>query len=159
MDANELFPPSQYLRSEDVDAAGEMLLTISKVERKEFVDDAGKKEVKGDLSFAEIEKKLSINVTNTNTLVSMFGSKDIDKNWVGKQITLYVDHNVKYGTKIVSGLRIRLIDPKQDAVTAFWVEARKRGFTQQDGIDHVKEFGGDFAKALDALLADNPFGK
>ena len=157
MDANDLFPPSQYLRSEDVDAAGELLLTITRVERKEFTDDNGKKEVKGDLSFAEIEKKLSINVTNTNTLVSMFGSKDIDKAWVGKQVTLYVDHNVKYGTKIVSGLRIRLIDAKQDAVTAFWTEARKMGFSQQDGLDHLAELKGDFVKALEALVAKSPF--
>ena len=151
MDANDLFPPSQYLRSEDVDAAGEMLLTITKVERKEFTNDDGKKEIKGDLSFAETEKKLSINVTNTNTLISMFGSKDIDKIWVGKSITLYVDHNVKYGTKIVSGIRIRLVDPKQDAVTAFWSAARKMGLTQEEGLAHVKQFNGDFAAALAEL--------
>ena len=153
MDANDLFPPSQYLRSEDVDTVGEMVLTITSVSRKEFVSDDDKKEVKGDLTFAETEKKLSINVTNTNTLITMFGAKDIDKVWVGKQVTLYVDHNVKYGSKIVSGLRIRLIDPKQDAVTAFWTEARKRGFTQQDGADHLKYFEGNFTKALASLVA------
>ncbi len=157
MDANELFPESQYLKSEDVDAVGEMLLTIKSVSRKEYESDDGKKEVKGELSFTETQKKLATNVTNSRTLATMFGSKDIDKTWVGKTITLYVDHNVTYGNKIVSGIRIRLIDPKQDSITAFWTEARKRGFTQQDGIDHLKEFGNDFAKALDALIAANPF--
>jgi len=155
MDAMDLFPPSQYLRSEDVEAVGEMQLTITGVSRKEFVDNDGKKEVKGDLTFTETDKKLSINVTNTNTLITMFGAKDIDKNWVGKQITLYVDPNVKYGTKIVKGLRIRLVDPKQDAVTAFWTEARKLGFTQQDGIDHLKQFNNDFVTALAGL--NSPF--
>ena len=74
MDANDLFPPSQYLHSEDIEMVGEMELTITNIARKEFEDDNGKKEVKGDLSFAETEKKLSINVTNTNTLIAMFGS-------------------------------------------------------------------------------------
>jgi len=85
----------------------------------------------------------------------MFGGQNIDTAWVGKTITLFVDHNVKYGSKIVSGLRIRLIDPKQDAVTAFWTAARKMGLTQQEGLDHVKECGGDFEKALVAL--NSPF--
>jgi hypothetical protein len=155
MDANDLFPPSQYLRSEDVELVGEMQLTITGVSRKEFVDDSGKKEVKGDLTFTETDKKLSINVTNTNTLITMFGAKDIDKNWVGKQITLYVDPNVKYGTKIVKGLRIRLVDPKQDAITAFWFEVKKMGLTNIEGQAIAKENGGDFKKALAAL--NSPF--
>ena len=75
-----------------------------------------------------------------------------------RSVLLYVDPNVKYGGKVVKGIRIRLIDEKQDYITAFWAEARKRGFTQQDGVDHVKEFSGDFKKALDALLVENPFG-
>ena len=153
MDANDLFPPSQYLKSEDVELVGEMLLTISSVARKEYVDEnnGNKKEVKGELTFTETEKKLSLNVTNTNVLVSMFGGKDIDKAWIGKSITVYVDPNVKYGTKIVKGLRIRLIDPKQDAVTAFWKKAREMGFTQQDGIDHLKQFNNNFVEALKGL--------
>ena len=155
MDANDLFPPSQYLRSEDVELVGEMQLTISGVARKEFVDDNGKKEVKGDLSFVETEKKLSINITNTNTLITMFGTKDIDKNWIGKSITLYVDPNVKYGTKIVKGLRIRLIDPKQDAVKLFWETAYKMGLTNIEGQKIVKEFNGDFVAALASL--NSPF--
>ena len=155
MDANDLFPPSQYLRSEDVDAVGEMVLTITSVSRKEFVSDDGKKEVKGDLAFAETEKKLSINVTNTNTLITMFGAKDIDKAWIGKQVTLYVDHNVKYGTKIVSGLRIRLVDPKQDMVKKFWDTAYKMGLTNIEGQAIVKENKGDFVAAFATL--DSPF--
>jgi hypothetical protein len=156
MNASDLFPPSQYLKSEDVDAVGEMLLTITSVSRKEYTDEqTGKKEVKGELNFAETEKKMAINVTNTNALIAMYGGTDIDKVWVGKSITIFVDHNVKYGTKIVSGLRIRVTDAKQDAVTEFWKAARKLGMTTPEGLAHVKEFAGDFSAALAAL--DNPF--
>ena len=152
MDAKDLFPPSEYLKSEDVDdSGGEMQLTIKGISVKDYEEEDGSKTRKGILTFSEIEKKMTLNVTNNNALCTMFGSKDIDKNWPGKVVTLYVDHNVKYGTKIVSGLRIRVIDPKQDAVTAFWTEARKLGFTQQDGLDHLKVFDGDFVKALAEL--------
>lgn len=156
MDAKDLFPPSDYLKSEDVeDAGGEMQLTIKGIVAKDYEEEDGTKTRKGILSFSEIEKKMTLNVTNNQTLITMFGSKDIDKNWIGKTVILYVDPNVKYAGKIVKGLRIRLVDEKQDAVTAFWAAARKLGFTQQDGVDHVKQFDGDFAKALASL--DSPF--
>lgn len=153
MNANDLFPPSEYLKSEDVEeSGGEMQLTIKSVARKEYEEDDGTKTVKGVLSFQELEKKLTLNVTNANTLIAMFGKDNIDKAWVGKTVILYVDPNVKYGTKIVKGLRIRLIDPKQDAVTAFWKKAREMGFTQQDGLDHLKQFNNDFVAALAGLV-------
>jgi hypothetical protein len=154
MNVSDLFPESSYLKSEDVEnAGGEMLLTIASVSRKEYVDESngGKKEVKGELTFTEIEKKMALNVTNTNVLVSMYGGQDIDKVWIGKQIILYIDNAVKFQNKLVKGLRIRLVDPKQDAVTAFWATARKLGLTQAEGVEHVKQFGGDFVKALESL--------
>ena len=156
MDANDLFPESKYLKSEDVEqAGGEMLLTVTGVARKEYIDEAGKKEVKGELTFQEVEKKMTLNVTNTNVMVTMFGGHNIDTAWVGKQVTLYVDNAVKFQNKLVKGLRIRLVDPKQDAITEFWSVARKMGLTQAEGLAIVKEHGGNFAEALAAL--DSPF--
>ena len=157
MDTNDLFPESKYLKSEDVEqAGGELLLTVTSVARKEYTDEAsGKKEVKGELTFQEVEKKMALNVTNTNVMASMFGSKDIDKAWIGKQITLYVDNAVKYQNKLVKGLRIRLADPKQDAITEFWLTAKKMGLTNIEGQAIAKEHNGDFAAALASL--DSPF--
>lgn len=158
MNANDLFPESEYLKPEDVEASGgELQLTVKGVDRKEYEEDDGTKTRKGILSFAETEKKLTLNVTNTKIMVAMFGEKDIDKTWIGKSIILWVDPHVQYAGKEVKGLRIRLIDPKQDAITEFWTEARKRGFTQQDGLDHLKEFNNDFKLALEALVGNNPF--
>lgn len=134
-----------------------MQLTVKDIGVKDYEEDDGKKTRKGILSFAETDKKLTLNTTNNKTMSAMFGDKDIEKNWIGKAIFLFVDPHVQYGGKEVKGIRIRLIDPKQDVITAFWTEARKRGFTQQDGVDHLKEFGGDFEKALQALLSNNPF--
>ena len=158
MDAKDLFPPSEYLKSEDVeDAGGEMQLTVKGIAARDYEEDDGAKTRKGILNFVETDKKLTLNVTNNKTMCAMFGDKNIDVNWIGKIITLYVDPHVPYQGKEVKGIRIRLIDPKQDVITAFWTEARKRGFTQQDGIDHLKEFSGDFQRALDALIANPMF--
>ena len=158
MNASDLFPPSEYLKSEDIETnGGEMQLTISGISVKDYEREDGTKDRKGILSFVEIEKRMTLNATNNKVLVAMYGGKDIDKTWLGKSVILYVDPHVQYAGKEVKGIRIRLIDTKQDLITAFWSEARKRGFTQQDGLDHLKAFNGDFAKALEALTASNPF--
>jgi len=157
MNANDLFPPSEFLTSEDIeDAGGEMQLTTKGIARKEYDEDDGTKKIRGVLSFHELDKKLTLNVTNNKTMQAMFGSKNIEVEWIGKPVILFVDPHVQYAGKEVKGIRIRLIDPKADAVTAFWTEARRRGFTQDDGRDHVKRFNGDFEAALKDLLA-NPF--
>jgi hypothetical protein len=156
MNVNDPFPPSEDLRSEDIESVGEMELTIAKVERLEFESD-GKKQTKGKLSFKETEKHLTLNVTNTNTIAAMFGSKNIDTEWVGKSIILYVDNNVQFGNDIVKGIRVRLIDEKQQTIQAFWTKTRELGFSQKDGQDHLAQFGGDFKKALDALSGAEQF--
>lgn len=151
MNANDLFPPSEFLKSEDVETAGEMEFTIKGVSAKEYDEEDGTKTRKGILTFVETEKKMTLNVTNTKVLSTMFGDKDIDKTWIGKTVVLYVDPHVQYAGKEVKGLRIRLVDPKADAITAYWSKTRELGFTRQDGLDHLKEFDGDFVKALDGL--------
>lgn len=151
MNANELFPPSEFLKSEDIDAAGgEMQLTISAVGRKEY-EENGKRDVKGVIQFSDCPKKLTSNVTNTRVLITMFGSETDD--WIGKKIILYVDEHVQYAGKEVRGIRVRLIDAKTDLITQFWTKAREMGMTQQDGRDHLALHQGSFADALKALQA------
>ena len=154
MNASDLFPPSEYLKSEDIEElGGEMQLTIKGVSRKEYEEDDGYKTVKGLLTFNETSKKLTLNVTNTHTLMTMYGEKDIDRTWLGKTVTLYVDPNVKNKGKIVKGIRIRLVDEKQDSVTRYWAKTRELGFTREEGLAHLKQFDGDFKAALDGLTA------
>lgn len=155
MNVTDLFPASKFLKSEDVEAAGgELTLTISKVERKEYEDEAGKKEVKGVLSFSDDERQLSLNVTNTNVLVSMYGGTNIDVTWVGKKVTLYVDPNVKYGTKIVKGLRIRNVNGIEAQSQAYWSAVAEHFLTPDEGRAILKENGGDFVKALEVINDD-----
>ena len=152
MNTNDLFPPSEYLKSEDIEEVGEMELTISKVDRIEF-EDNGKKQVKGKLSFVETDKNLTLNVTNTNTIAGMFGKKDIDTVWVGKKIILWVDPNIQFAGDIVKGIRVRMIDKKQQIVTAYWSKSKELGFDREEGLKHLAQFGNDFEAALLALTA------
>lgn len=155
MNATDLFTPSEWLNSKDVEnAGGEMTLTISKVERIEYDNDTtGKKEVKGKLSFVEIDKKLGLNVTNTNSVIKMYGGEDIEKTWLAKAVTLYVDYDVKNpkgGT--TSGVRIRNLNDKGMLITEFWRKAKQELFmSDEEGREVVKRHNGDFAAALNEL--------
>jgi hypothetical protein len=157
MNANDLFPPSEYLKVDDVEASGgELTYTIKGIARKEYDEEDGTKTVRGILTFNEADKKLTLNVTNTNALIAMYGKENIDTAWIGKTVILFVDPNVKYGGKMVKGLRIRIMDEKQDAITTFWSKARGLGFTREEGLEHLKQFSGDFKQAIAALEA-GPF--
>ena len=156
MNVTDLFPASKFLKSEDVEAAGgEITVTIKSIERKEY-EDEGKKEIKGVLSFSDDERSLSLNVTNTNTLVAMYGGQDIDKVWIGKQITLYVDPNVQYAGKIVKGLRIRNVTGVEAQSQAYWKAVAEAFLTPDEGRKILKEKNGDFVAALAVLQSDFP---
>lgn len=150
MNANQLFPPSEFLKSSDIDdAGGEMDLIISKVGIKEYEGEDGRKDRKGILEFSNSPLKLTTNATNTRTLIAMFGKETDD--WIGKHIHLYVDEHVQFQGKETRGIRIRLVDKKQDAVTAYWSRARELGYSREDGLKNLQSHGGDFEAAVKTL--------
>ena len=139
--------PSTLLKSQDVtDAGGEMPVVINSIEMKEF-DSEGGKETKPILTFTD-KRQMVCNKTNGTTLAEMFG--DDTDSWLGKSITLIVT-DVTFQGKLVPAIRIKNLDSKDALVQAFWNKAREMGFTREDGLDHLKEFGMDFKKALAAL--------
>jgi hypothetical protein len=153
MKLTEMYP-SSLLKSADVtDAGGEMTLTIAKIEMKEFDTDNGGKDKKPILVFAN-DKQMVCNKTNGTTLGEMFGNETDD--WIGKSITLIVQ-NVDFAGKSTPAIRIRNLNSKDALIQNFWAEARKMGFTREDGLAHLKQFNGDFKLALDALVNENPF--
>lgn len=154
MDASLLFPPSEYLKADDVDEnGGEMVLTISNVGRKEYDGENGKKDVKGLISFQDSEKKLVSNSTNTNSLIAMFGKET--NGWIGKQIHLYVDENIQFGNEIKRGIRIRRVDERQDKITEYWKVNTELGYTRAQGLAHLDKFNKDFSAALAAMKAES----
>lgn len=51
-------------------------------------------------------KGLVMNSTNIRFCQEQFGSKETN-DWSGRPVILAVDHNIPFGSKIVSGLRLR----------------------------------------------------
>ena len=64
------------------------------------------------LHFQGDVKPFVLNKTNGELIAMTLGSKDLD-DWIGKQITLYVDPTVPFQGKIVGGIRVRYIPAQQ----------------------------------------------
>ncbi len=148
MKLSEMFP-SNLLKAQDVtDSGGEMPLTISKVDMKDFDGDNGAKERKPILYFAN-DKQMVLNKTNGTALGQMFGNDTDD--WVGKEIILIVQ-NVDFAGKTTPAIRIKNLSSKDMQIQEFWRKARELGFSREEGLKHLSEFGGDFVKATAALV-------
>ena len=142
--------PSNLLKSQDViDAGGEMLLTIAKVEIKTFERDDNSADTK-PIVFFEEGKQLVLNVTNKNAIAEMHGQEDTDQ-WLGKQVTLTVK-DVEFQGKTVLGIRVKNLNSKDALIQEFWAKARELGHDQKSGQELLKEHNMDFAAATAALV-------
>jgi hypothetical protein len=99
-----------YLGSHNLERGEEMLLTIAKFEGEETVKGTdGKEKVKPVLYFKENVPKMIMNITNGNTISSLYGSHP--DGWVGKQIQVYATPVKAFG-KTQDALRVRDFVPK-----------------------------------------------
>jgi len=103
---NDLYP-SKYIKSADIGET-DMILTINRVEFEDF-GFGESKETKPVLYFDETDKGLVLNVTNANTIASLYGDK-ID-NWTGKRIALFPTE-VSFQGRQVMGTRVRMSPPE-----------------------------------------------
>lgn len=113
---------SEYLGAEDIDPGTEPVLTISALYSGKVTLQRGK-EMKDVIAFAEERvpgirqvRPLIVNATNRKTLRKLFKSVNVET-LTGKQIQLYIDHNVRDPSSgdITDGIRIRNRVPKQQA--------------------------------------------
>lgn len=147
MKLSEMFP-SNLLKAQDVlDAGGEMVLTIEKVELKEFEGDKGK-ETKPIIYFNE-NKQMVCNKTNGNLIAELYG--DDTDGWIGKEITLVV-REVDFQGKSTPAIRVKNLNSKDLLIQEFWSKVREFNMTREEGLAHLKEHGGDFAKATASLV-------
>jgi len=96
---------SQWLSSEDL--AGDVKVTIEGVKKHRDVNfsEGRLKAFVYSLRFSGKSKELVLNATNRKSLVAKFGNNV--KNWVGKDITLYVLDGIRVGKEIKQGIRIK----------------------------------------------------
>ena len=97
---------SDWLNSSDVD--DDTIVTIRDVKLEEVGREPQSKPV---MYFEGSLKPLIVNVTNWKIGAKLFGEES--DNWIGRQITLYVKHDIEAFGDIVSGIRIRAAAPAQ----------------------------------------------
>lgn len=97
MNINDAFP-TKYLSSNDVKAPTLAHITSCGME------DVGGGERKAILFCQELQKGLILNVTNKNTLVSLYGEET--NNWTGKPVVIWAA-DVEYKGEMTKGLRLR----------------------------------------------------
>lgn len=100
----------KYLKQSDVD--DEAIVTVQKVGKANVAREGDEPEYKWLIRFEEFQKPMVLNSTNIKRLAKACDSDDTD-DWLGKQVCLYVDHDVEFGGNIVGGLRIRAIKKQQ----------------------------------------------
>lgn len=95
-----------FLKADDVKEASRTL-TIKSVAEEE-VGPEDRREPKIVMRFTEDDRGLTLNKTRYEDATALFGSKNTDA-WIGKQITLAYDPNVKFGGKRVGGICFRAV--------------------------------------------------
>ena len=103
MDISKKFS-TPCLKSEDVGDHGLIAVIEDVVEANVKTEDGLESKVM--VKFAGEEKHLVLNKTNSVTLSLAFGVQT--EQWTGREIELYVDHDVEFMGRKVGGIRVRV---------------------------------------------------
>lgn len=107
MKTKDVFP-SKYLSVKDLED-NDWNVSIEKVVLEE-IGQGDEKDTKMVIYFNDIDKGFVCNKTNCATIENLYG--DETDNWIGKRITLWPNHDVQFGGKTVSAIRVRTRAPK-----------------------------------------------
>jgi hypothetical protein len=105
---------SKYLSKSDLGPRLAALLTIVGGEAKNVAKQGAAPDVKWVLKFKETAKEWPLSNTKLRNVAQITGSQNTD-GFVGKQIVVYYDPNVKYMGQIVGGLDVRAPAPRPEA--------------------------------------------
>ena len=105
-----------YLGSYSLDGKKEALVTITKLDTDKVTGQQGRKEDCFVVCFKEFDKPMILNRTNAKAIEKVAGS-GLVQDWVGTQVTLYVEQGVKAFGEIVDALRIRDKKPSRQKMT------------------------------------------
>lgn len=95
--------------------------------------------VEKEIRAGEELKPMILNASNSKTMKGLTGTPFID-DWQNVRITVYVDHNVRFGKETVEGLRISPHAPEKKALApdnAKGWEAAKAAFKRDGNLDKV----------------------
>lgn len=107
---------SKYLKQSDIEDEREF--TIKKIGKGNVAREDEPEDMKWMVAFEETKKPMVLNSTNIQLMAKACGSEDTE-DWIGKKVTIYVDHNVSFGGKLVGGLRVKVQPPKKKPAGKF----------------------------------------
>jgi len=110
MKVGKMFP-SKFLSKDDL--VEPIVFTVDTVVMEEVQNEDGKEEKPILYFFGNDVKPLILNKTNAETLEKEFGSDSDD--WEGKNIEVYVDPSIRFGKKLIGGIRVRIPDTSKAA--------------------------------------------
>lgn len=88
-----------------------LIFTIKEVRQELNVKVAGKKGNFNIAYFEEQIKPLVLNVTNSKIVKAFCNNSPFVEDWKNVRVELYIDDNVKMGSEIVGGVRIKPTQP------------------------------------------------
>ena len=106
----------EYLGSYSLEGKRELVVTITKLSNEVVTGQQGRKEDCFVVYFKEFDKGMILNRTNARAIEKVSGSGLIE-DWVGTQVTLYVEKGVKAFGDVVDALRIRDRKPVRQTMT------------------------------------------
>ena len=96
--------PSNYLKKED--CGNGILVTVKEVRVEDVGGNGDPQDAKPVVHFHETDKGMVINRTNAEIMTQAMGTDDTD-GWIGKQIVLYNEPNIWFGSKQTGGIRVK----------------------------------------------------
>jgi hypothetical protein len=101
------FIGGEYLDSSALPVLPGVEVTVGKIEKLEVKRPGGKGEMKWVLHFSEIPGFPMVLGAKTNRKMLMAKLGDNSSEWSGKKIFIYRDPDVRFGPKVVGGIRIK----------------------------------------------------
>lgn len=95
-----------FLGSYSLDGKNEATVTITKLGTEKVTGQQGRKEDCFVVHFKEFDKPMILNRTNAKAIEKVSGSGLLE-DWIGTEVTLYVQKGVKAFGDVVDALRIR----------------------------------------------------
>jgi hypothetical protein len=96
--------PSNYLKKED--CGNGIIVTVKDIRVEDVGGNGDPQDSKPVVHFHESDKGMVINRTNAEIMTQVMGTDDTD-GWIGKQIVLYNEPNIWFGSKQTGGIRVR----------------------------------------------------
>lgn len=123
MNAKTMFPKELISAADVYDAKNRPIYLNATIESLRQIPVGPEKELRWALLFKGTERKLTLNVTNNDRLVELFGSETDD--WIGQKIALHGD-KATFGGKTVPAVRI------EEAAVGAPELAQVKGFDPDD---------------------------